>query len=109
VLINIKSPLRAGDTLESLIFTSNRTHLLNFAETKKEGPVYMRIGNQSSKIHQMFSMQMLALLPFPIKNHNISQQWLDKQQDTNQEVLNTVLWQVLQPLTMKQNPSAESG
>jgi len=71
----------------------------------------MTIGNLSSKIRQMPTMHsiiMVALLPIPINNRNISQKWLDEQRQTNQEVLNKVLRQVLQPLTFKQNPSTES-
>jgi hypothetical protein len=72
----------------------------------------MTIGNQSSKIRQTPSAQsvvMVALLPIPIKNRNIPQKWLDEQQQTNREVLNKVLRRVLQSLTFKQNPNAESG
>jgi hypothetical protein len=52
---------------------------------------------------------MVALLPIPIKNRNILQKRLDEQRQTNREVLNEVLQWVLQPLTFKQHPSAESG
>ena len=91
---------------------SDRTHLSNFAGNKKEWPVYMTIGNLSSKLRRMpstHSIVIVALLPIPIKNRNIPQKRLDEQQHTNQEVLNEVLRRVLQPLTFEQNPSAESG
>jgi hypothetical protein len=91
---------------------SDRTHLSNFAGDKKEWPVYMTIGNLSSKIHQMPSAHtvvMVALLLIPIKNRNIPQKRLDEQRQTNREVLNEVHRLVLQPLTFKLNPSAESG
>jgi len=91
---------------------SDGTHLSNFAGDKKEWPVYMIIGNLSSKIRQMPSAHtvvMVALLPIPIKNRNIPQKRLDEQRQTNREVLNEVLRRVLQPLTFKLNPSAESG
>jgi hypothetical protein len=52
---------------------------------------------------------MVALLPIPIMNRNIPQKRLDEQWHTNREVLNEVLRRVRQPLTFKQNPSAESG
>jgi len=52
---------------------------------------------------------MAALLPIPIKNPNIHQEWLDEQRRTNREVLKQVLRRVLHPLRSKQNPSAESG
>jgi len=91
---------------------SDRTHLSNFAGDKQEWPVYMTIGNLSSKICQMPSAHtivMVALLPIPIKNRNIPQKRLDEQRQTNREVLNQVLRRVLQPLTFNQNPNAESG
>jgi hypothetical protein len=90
----------------------NRTPLSNFSGDKKERPVYMKIGNLSQKIRQMPSMHtviMVALLSIPIKNSNIPQKRLDEQRQTNQEVLNEVLWRVLQPLRFKQHPSAGSG
>jgi hypothetical protein len=90
----------------------NGTHLSNFAGDKKEWPVYMTFGNLSSKIRQMpstDSVMMVALLPIPIKNCNIPQKQHDEQQQTNREVLNEVLWRLLQPVTFKPNPSAESG
>jgi len=52
---------------------------------------------------------MVTLLPIPIDNRNIPQQWLNEQRQTNRKVLNEVLRWVLRPLTFKQNPSAESG
>jgi len=65
---------------------SDRIHLSNFAGDKKEWPVYMTIGNLSSKICQMPSTHrvvMVALLPIPIKNRNIPQKRLDEQRETN--------------------------
>jgi len=103
---------RVRDTLVPLIFMSDGTHLSNFAGDKKDWPVYMTIGNLSSKIRQTpstHSVVMVALLPILIKNLNIPQKWLDEQRQTNQEVLNEVLRRVLQPLTFKQHPSAQSG
>jgi hypothetical protein len=91
---------------------SDETHLSNFASDKKEWPVYMTIGNVSSKICQMptaDTVAMVALLPIPIKNRNIPQKWLDEQQQTNREVLNELLRRVLQPLTCKLNLSTQSG
>jgi len=101
--------LRVWDTLVPLIFMSDGTHLSNFAADKNEWPVDMTSGNISSKIRRMpstHSVVMVALLPIPIKNHNIPQKRLDEQRQTNREVLNDVLWQLLQPLTIKHNPSA---
>jgi len=91
---------------------SDGTHLSNFAGDQKEWPVYRTIGNLSSNIRWMpstHSVVMVALLTIPIKNRNIPQKRLDEQWQTNREVLNEVLRQLLQPLTFKHNPSAESG
>jgi hypothetical protein len=112
VLTEVKAILFLGDTLVPVIFISDRTHLSNFAAVKTEWPVYMAIGNLSSKIGQMPSTHtvvMVTPLPIPIKNSKPAQKRLDEQQQTNQEVLNTVLQQVLQPLTYKKNPNADSG
>jgi hypothetical protein len=71
----------------------------------------MTIGNLSSRIRQMpstHSIVMVALLPIPIQNRNIPQMQLDKQQQTNREMLNEELRQVLKPPTFKHNPGAES-
>jgi len=86
VLIDVLSSLRVGDIPVPLIFMSDGTHLLNFAGDKKEWPVYMTIGNLSSKIRQMpstHSVVMVAFLPIPIKNRNIPQMRLDEQRQTN--------------------------
>ena len=91
---------------------SDGTPLPNFAGDKTECHVYMTIGNLSSKIRQMpatHRVAMVPLLPVPNKNHNIHQKSLDKQRQTNREVLNQVLWRLLQPLTIDQNPSAGTG
>jgi len=100
------------DALVPLMLMSDGTHLSNFAGDMKQWPVYMTIGNLSSKIRQMpstHSIIMVTLLPIPIKNRNNPQKGQDVQRTTNQEVLNEVLWHVLQPLTIKQKHSAESG
>jgi hypothetical protein len=112
MLIEVKATLRVGDTLVPLIFMSNGIHLSNFAVDKKDWPVYMTIGNLSSKIRQMASAHtvgMVALMPIPIKNRNSPQKRLDEHRQTNQEVLNEILRRMLQPLTFIQNPNAESG
>jgi len=112
MLIDVKSTLQVGDRLVPLIFTSDGTHLSNLAANKKEWPVYMTIGNLSSKIRQMPSINslvMVALLPIPIENHSIPQMRLDEQRQTTREVLNDVLQRVLQPTTFKHNPSTESA
>jgi hypothetical protein len=65
---------------------SDGMHLSNFAGDKTEWPVYMTIGNLSSKLHQMPSMHsvvMVALLLIPIKNRNSQQKRLDEQQHKN--------------------------
>jgi len=82
VVTDVKSTLRVGDTLVPLIFMSDGTHLWNFAGDKKDWPVYMTIGNLSSKLRQMpstHSIVMVALLRIPIKNRNIPQKRLNEQ------------------------------
>jgi len=54
-------------------------------------------------------VKIFALRSIPIKNRKIPPKRLDVQCWTNREVLNEVLWRVLQLLTFKQNPSAKSG
>ena len=86
VLTDVESTLRVGDALVPSSFMSDGTHLSNFAGGKKEWPVYMMIGNLSSKIRQMPSMHsvvMVALLPIPIINRDIPQKLLDYQPQTN--------------------------
>jgi hypothetical protein len=75
-----------GDTLVSLIFMSDGTHLSNFAGDMKELAVHMKIGNVSSKIRQTpstHSVVMVVLLLIPINNCNIPQKQLDEQLQTN--------------------------
>jgi len=91
---------------------SDGTHLWNCAGNQKEWPVYMAIGNLSSKIRQTpstHSFVMVALLPIPITNPNIPQKPLDEPRQTNREMLNEVLRRILQPLSFKQNSSAGCG
>jgi hypothetical protein len=57
----------------------------------------------------MHCVVMVALLPIPIKNPFNPQMRLDEQQRSDREVLKEVLRWLLQPLTFKHNPSAESG
>ena len=112
VPIDVKTMLRVGDTLLPKMFMSNGTHLSNYAGDKKAWPVYLTIGNVSSKICQMPSMHSVVMVTFqriPIKNCPIRQKRLDEQRHTEREVLNEVLHRVLQPLTCKQNPSANGG
>jgi len=112
VLIEVNVTLRLRDELVPLIVMSDGTHLSNFTTDKKVWPVYMTIRNSSSKIHQMpaaHTVLMVAHLPIPKHNRKIPQKRLDVQWQTHGEVLNEVLWHVLQPLTFKLNPSAESG
>jgi len=85
-----------GDTLVPLILMSDGTHLSNFAGDKKESPVYMTMGNESSKIRQTPSTHgvvMVALLAIPIKDRNTPPKLLDDHWHTNREVLNEVLRQ----------------
>jgi len=101
MLIDVKSTLWVEDTLALWIFMSNGTHLPNFAGDKREWPVYMTMGNLSSKIRQMPSMHSIVLgtlLPIPIRNCNIPQKRLDEQRQTNRDALNDVLRRLLQPM-----------
>jgi len=109
VLTHIKSMSRVGDTPVPLIFTSDSTHLSNFAGDMKEWPVHMTIRNLSSKIRQMPSKQsfvIVALLPILITIRNIHQKRVDEQLQINRGVLKEVLRLVLHPHIFKQNPSA---
>jgi hypothetical protein len=86
VLIEILLMPRVIDTMFPLIFMSDKTHLSNFAGDKTEWPEYITIGTLSSKICQMPSMHctvMVTLLLIRIKNHNISQNRLDENRQTN--------------------------
>jgi hypothetical protein len=72
----------------------------------------MTIGNLSSKISQipsMHSLIMVALLPIPINNRNWPQNRLEERQQTNREVLNEVLQQMIPRHTFKHNPGNKSG
>jgi hypothetical protein len=112
MLIEVKVTLWLGDTLDHLIFMFDRTHLSNSAGDKTEWPEHMKIGNLSSKIRQMpsaHSVIIVALLPILIKNCTMPQKGLDEQRLTNQEVLNEVLWRVLQSPIFTHNPSVETG
>ena len=111
-LTDSKFALRVWDTLVLLIFTSDGTHLSNFASKKTEWTAYITIGNLSSKICQMPSTNRVirvARLPIWIDNGNIPQERLDEQLRTNQKMLTEVLCRVLQPLMFKNNPSAKCG
>jgi hypothetical protein len=96
VLVDVLSTLRVGDTLIPLIFMSNGTHISNYGGDIEEWSGYMTISNVSSMIRQMPSMHciiVVALLSIEIKNCNIPQEQLHKQQQTNYEVLIEVLCQ----------------
>jgi len=79
----VEATLRVGHTLVPLIFMSDGTYPSNFAFNEKEWPVYMTISKLSETIRQMPSTHtvvMVALLPNPIENRNISQRRLGEQQ-----------------------------
>jgi hypothetical protein len=69
------------------------------------GPIYIVL----MQMRSMHSMVMVALLPIPIMDHNIRQLWLAEQWQTNRGVLNTILHQILQPLTCYQMLCADTG
>ena len=91
---------------------SDGTHITNLVGDKTEWPLYITIGNLSTKIGQMpstHSVVMATLQPIPIKNRNIPQQRLDEQQQTIRDVLNEVLLQLLQLFTFNHITSAGGG
>jgi hypothetical protein len=97
--IDIQSILRVGDSLVPWIFMFNRTHLSNLTGDLTKWPVYITIGNASSKICQMptrHSVRMVSLLLIPIKTSTIHLEWLDQRRLTNRAVLIEVLQCVLQ-------------
>jgi hypothetical protein len=86
VLSDVKLTLRVGDTLVPLIFMSDRKHLWRCAGDKTEWPVYITIGNLSSKIRQMPStpsVVIVGLMLIPIQKRNITYKWLDEEWQTN--------------------------
>ena len=81
MLIDAQLMLRVRDILVPLIIMSDGTHLFDSAGDKKEWPVYMTIGNLSSKIRQMpltHSIVMVALQLIPIKNPSIPRKRMDE-------------------------------
>ena len=112
MLLEVKETLRLRETLVPVIFRSDGTHILIFAGDQKQWPVYMTIGNQSSKICKMpaaHNIVMVALLPIPIKTRNSPQKGLDELGKKHREVLNGVFRQVLQHLTFEHSPNAQTG
>jgi len=86
VRIDDKAMLTLGYTQVPLIFISDRTHLPNFAGDKKVSPVCMSFGIESSRMSKMSSRNrvlLVTLLPIPIKNHDIPQEWLHEHRLTN--------------------------
>jgi hypothetical protein len=74
MLIVLQSSLDDGDTVVSMIFLSDVTHLTNFSGDKKTWPVYMTIGNLSTTIRMAPSYHgilLIALLPIPIKMRDV--------------------------------------
>jgi len=72
----------------------------------------MPIANLSSNICQTPSTQsvlIVTLLPIQIMSLMIPEMGHDEQQQSDREELNKILWQVLQPLTLKQNTNTETG
>jgi len=86
VPIDVDAMLRVGDKMVPVIVRSDGTHLSKFVGDKTECRVYLTIGNQCSKIRQMFSTHsavMVALLLIPIKNPNITEKRMNEQGQTN--------------------------
>jgi hypothetical protein len=98
MVIDVELSLTVGDTLVLLIVISDGTQISNVDGNKQEWPVSMAIGKLCSKIRQVPSTHiviMVALLAIPITNCNILQMRLDKQRQTNREVLNVLLRWIL--------------
>jgi hypothetical protein len=86
MVIDVKSVFIEVNILDSMIFMFDRTQLSNFAGNKKQCPVNMSIGNQSSKICQIpltCTVVMVTLLPIPIRNSNIPLQQVDEQRQAH--------------------------
>jgi len=85
VLTDDQPTLSVGDTLVRSIFMSDGTFLMNLSRDKTVWPVYITIGNLSSKIrevHSTHSVMMVAHLPIAIQNRNIPPKWVDEQRQT---------------------------
>jgi len=111
VLSDVKSTLRVGNTLVPFICMSDGTHLSKCGGHNTQWPVYMVNGNVCWKLRHMtstLSVVMVALWLIPIKMHNMLPKRLEEQRRTHHEVLNEVLRQVLHPLTIQGNRSAQS-
>ena len=83
---------------------SDATHLSNYSGDKKELPIYMTIGNLSLELRQKpsaHSVVMVALLPIPPKHRHTTKSRRDEQNATNRDVLQEVLYRVLEPLTFQ--------
>ena len=80
---------------------SDATHLTNFCGDKKAWPVYMTIGNLSSKArmkHAMHGVLLVALLPIPVKMREVPAKIRNAQREHNREVIQNVLGYVMQDL-----------
>jgi hypothetical protein len=80
---------------------SDATHLTNFCGDKKAWPVYMTIGNLSSKArmkHTLHGVLLVALLPIPVKMREVPAKVRNAQREHNREVIQNVLGYVMQDL-----------
>jgi len=80
---------------------SNATHLTNLCGDKKAWPVYMTIGNLSSKARMKLSLHgllLVALLPIPVQMWEVPAKIRNAQWQHNREVIQNVLGYVMQDL-----------
>jgi len=101
MLTAIQTLLDDGDTVISIIFMSDATHLTNFSGDRKAWPVYMTIGNLSALARMgtaIYSLLLVALLPIAIKIRDIPRSRYNKQKEHNRMILQHVLRQILEPL-----------
>ena len=90
LLTIVQSSLDDGDTVVPMIFFSDATQLSNFSCDKKVWPVYMTIGNLSTTIRMAPSYHgilLIALLPIPLKMHNIPTSQYNSQKEHNRMIL----------------------
>jgi hypothetical protein len=97
----VKKTIEDGGTLVPLIFMSDETHLTNFSGDKKAWPLYMTIGNLSTKVRckpTMQSVVLVALLPIHLKMKKMAESLKELQREWNAKVANRVLEYIFRSL-----------
>ncbi|KAF8473800.1 hypothetical protein BDZ91DRAFT_845281 [Kalaharituber pfeilii] len=102
--------LPIGSTLVPILLASDVTHLTNFSGGKKLWPLYLSIGNITSRVRNMPSMNAwipLALLPIsPKRVSGIDGYSIDTQKQESLDVIHKLLAYILKPLS---NPACRKG